>query len=130
MNEHDDDRRTRRSDDPITALHYQLAHAQRAGALEAMVLVDGSGALVAGAGAWPVCEELAAYAPLLAHRDVGESAFMSGHLDRLRETVSLRAMMFDGFEVVIAARGPVGATTEASLVRAAAGCRRILGAEA
>ncbi len=125
-----DDRRNKRSDDPITALHYQLAHARRAAELDAMVFVDGTGALVAGAGAWPVCEELAAYAPLLAHRHGGESSFLSSHLDRLRETVSLRAMMFDGFEVVIAARGPSGAATEASLVRAAAGCRRILGAEA
>ncbi len=130
MNDLDDDRRTKRSDDPITALHYQLAHARSHAQLDAMVLVDGSGALVAGAGAWPVCEELAAYAPLLAHRSAGESAFLCSHLDRLRETVSLRSMMFDGFEVVLAARGPVGASTEASLVRAAAGCRRILGAEA
>lgn len=130
MTTKDDERRQKRSEDPITALHYQLAHARSTASLDAMVLVDGSGALVAGAGAWPVCEELAAYAPLLAHRDGSESSFMSSHLDRLRESVTLRSMEFDGFEVVIAARGPMGASTEASLVRAAAGCRRILGAEA
>ena len=130
MTTQDDERRRKRSEDPITALHYQLAHARSTASLDAMVLVDGSGALVAGAGAWPVCEELAAYAPLLAHKPDDASSFLTGHLERIRETVTLRSMSFDGFEVLIAARGPMGATTDASLVRAAAGCRRILGAEA
>ncbi len=56
------DRRRRRSEDPITALHYQLSFARAEAELEALVLVDDSGCLVAGAGAWPLCEELAAYA--------------------------------------------------------------------
>ena len=58
-----EERRTRRSLDPITALHYQLASLRRRAALDALVLVDDAGCLVAGAGAWPACEELAAYAP-------------------------------------------------------------------
>ncbi|MEO7327770.1 MAG: hypothetical protein ABI193_04285, partial [Minicystis sp.] len=46
------DRRRRRSEDPITALHYQLSFSRHEAALEALVLVDDSGCLVAGAGAW------------------------------------------------------------------------------
>src|SRR5215472_4561954 len=60
-----EDRRRKRSRDPLVALHYQLAHARSEGRLEAIVVADDSGVVVAGAGAWAVCEELAAYAPLL-----------------------------------------------------------------
>ena len=41
------DRRRRRSDDPITALHYQLSQTRGAARLEAVVLVDDTGCLVA-----------------------------------------------------------------------------------
>src|SRR5208282_2231924 len=61
-----EDRRRKRSQDPLIALHYQLAHARQDGELEAIVLADTSGIVVAGAGSWATCEELAAYAPLLA----------------------------------------------------------------
>src|SRR5438105_2665681 len=97
-----DDRRSRRSDDPITALHYQLAHARHHARLEAMVLVDASGALVAGAGAWPVCEELAAFAPLLARQGEHQSAHVRAATEVLRENVALRAMSVDGCEVLLA----------------------------
>src|SRR5262245_44971287 len=60
------ERRRRRSDDPITALHYQLSSVRAEAQLAALVLIDEGGCLIAGAGAWPLCEELAAYAPLLA----------------------------------------------------------------
>src|SRR5258706_11528759 len=63
-----DDRRRKRSTDPLVALHYQLAHARHDGQLEAIVVADTSGVVVAGAGSWAVCEELAAYAPLLAQK--------------------------------------------------------------
>ena len=121
-----DDRRSRRSEDPITALHYQLAHARNHASLEAMVLVDASGALVAGAGAWPVCEELAAFAPLLVRQGTALSAPVRAATELLRENVALRSMSVDGCEVILAARGPQGSVADASMVRAAAGCLRIL----
>src|SRR5260221_12613946 len=62
-----DERRARRSDDPMTALPSRLPFARPEGGFEALVLADSSGCLVAGAGAWPTCEMLAAYAPLFAH---------------------------------------------------------------
>ena len=61
-----EDRRRRRSADPLVALHYQLSVTRSRGELDAIVVADASGVVVAGAGSWPVCEELAAYAPLLA----------------------------------------------------------------
>ena len=60
------ERRKQRSTDPIIALHYQLQAVRAEASLDALVLVDDAGCLVAGAGAWPVCEELAAFAPFLA----------------------------------------------------------------
>ena len=111
------ERRTRRSDDPITALHYQLAYARHHGGYEALVLVDESGALVAGAGAWPLCEELAAYAPLLDRDDVRSP---------LRGPVQLQRLSIEGSDVLLAARGPANDNGAAAIDGAALGCRRIL----
>ncbi|MCU0653819.1 MAG: hypothetical protein MUF64_00520 [Polyangiaceae bacterium] len=128
MDHLDQDRRQRRSDDPITALHYQLAHARYRGGFEALVLVDQAGMLVAGAGAWPVCEELAAFAPLL------EEARLRGpclppELFRLRPEVRLQRLKIQGSTVLLAARG-AGEETEESLTSAARGCLRILSSQA
>ena len=60
-----EDRRRRRSPDPLVALHYQLTQARRDAALDTLVVADGSGVVVAGAGSWAACEELAAFAPLM-----------------------------------------------------------------
>src|SRR5262249_48619062 len=88
-----DDRRLRRSSDPLVALHYQLSSARARGDLDAIVVADPSGVVVAGAGSWPVCEELAAYAPLLAD---GQWAVMSDNVssrvETLRREVDVRAV--------------------------------------
>jgi hypothetical protein len=60
-----EDRRARRSSDPLVALHYQLSQARREALLDTLVVADGSGVVVAGAGSWASCEELAAFAPLM-----------------------------------------------------------------
>ncbi len=60
------ERRSRRSVDPLVALHYQLSSTRREGSLDTVVVADGSGVVVAGAGSWAACEELAAFAPLIA----------------------------------------------------------------
>ncbi len=119
MVQHDStERRTRRSDDTITALHYQLAYARHHGGYEAVVLVDASGTLVAGAGAWPLCEELAAYAPLLDRPD--------GVRAPLRGPVQLQRLSIAGVNVLLAARGPANDNGGAAIDGAATGCRRIL----
>jgi len=119
------ERRRRRSDDPITALHYQLSHTRSEAQLEAVVLVDDTGCLVAGAGAWPVCEELAAFAPLLADRRAVTSAVVGGRLAAIEAEVFVRPLSFDGLEVLLCGRGGDAIRPEL-LTRAADGCRRIL----
>jgi hypothetical protein len=120
------ERRRKRSDDPVTALHYQLALTRSAAALDALVLVDDAGCLIAGAGAWPTCEELAAYAPLLARPAAIKSGAVGTRIAALSSEVSVRALSLGGFEALLCGRGGV-ATSDAHLARAAAGCQRILG---
>jgi hypothetical protein len=124
MTHSDQDRRQRRSNDPITALHYQLAYARHTGGFDALVLVDETGALVAGAGAWPLCEELAAYAPLLADDEGAPESATS--LRKLRPQVRMQAIDFQGSTVLLAARGAANDAAEGSLGAAAVGCLRIL----
>ena len=123
------DRRRRRSDDPITALHYQLSHTRGAARLEAVVLVDDTGCLVAGAGAWPLCEELAAFAPLLAERRAVGNAVLGTRLAAIEPEVFVRSLSLDGAPALLCGRGLAGAGDVASadlIAQAAAGCSRIL----
>lgn len=108
----------------MMALHYQLAYARFEGEFEALVLTDGAGCLVAGAGPWPTCEMLAAFAPLL----VGQRSRSSEDRERPSD-VEIRRVMIDGDEVLLCARGG-GQARVPSITRAASGCRRILGGEA
>ncbi|KYF47272.1 hypothetical protein BE08_20155 [Sorangium cellulosum] len=119
------ERRRRRSDDPITALHYQLSTTRSEANLDVVVLVDGSGCLVAGAGAWPACEELAAYAPLLANPDAVQSAAVGSRIAALTAEVEVQSLTVEGGEVLLCGRGGTAARG-ASIARAAAGCLRIL----
>src|SRR5258708_7737843 len=82
-----EDRRRQRSDDPLVALHYQLTHARRDGRLEAVVVADDWGVVLAGAGAWAACEELAAYAPLLAQEATTEAEASESRMAELRTQV-------------------------------------------
>jgi hypothetical protein len=118
------ERRTRRSDDTMMALHYQLAFARFQGEFEALVLTDAAGCLVAGAGPWPTCEMLAAFAPLFVGRPPQRPENRVCPSD-----VEIRRVMIDGSEVLLCARGG-GSARVPSITRAASGCRRILGGEA
>jgi len=120
------DRRRLRSDDPITALHYQLSHARREARLDALVLVDESGCLIAGAGAWPACEELAAYAPLFGDPFEPLSAVPSTRIAEIDAQVETQRVEIDGFDALLCGRGG-GEGRSATIERAAEGCRRILG---
>ncbi|WP_437586657.1 hypothetical protein [Sorangium sp. So ce1000] len=123
------ERRRRRSDDPVTALHYQLSTTRAEANLDVVVLVDNSGCLVAGAGAWPACEELAAYAPLLANPDAVQSAAVGSRIAALTAEVEVQSLAVAGGEVLLCGRGGT-AERGASIARAAAGCLRILRAAA
>lgn len=121
----DSERRKRRSVDPITALHYQLAAARNEGALQAVVLVDDSGCLVAGAGAWPLCEELAAYAPLFSEPADRLRTVVSMRIAELSREVESMSFEIEGQRVLMCGRGGSMARSDA-LSRAAAGAKRIL----
>jgi hypothetical protein len=99
------------------------------GKLDALVLVDDRGCLVAGAGAWPVCEELAAYAPLLVDQSVIATAAVGSRIASLSTEVEVRTLALEGAEAVLASRGG-GVDRTACMLRAAAGCARILRAAA
>jgi hypothetical protein len=120
-----DDRRRKRSNDPLIALHYQLAHARSEGRFDALVVADGSGVVVAGAGAWAVCEELAAYAPLLVQGQWTEPGLDdTSRVAELRSEVDIQPVDVDGQTVLLCARGGRGRT--GAMDRAAAGVVRIL----
>jgi hypothetical protein len=119
------ERRRRRSNDTVTALHYQLSFTRTQASLEAVVLVDDSGCLVAGAGAWPACEELAAYAPFFANPGATRNSTVGSRIAAISADVEVRTVQVGGAEVLLCGRGG-GAGREALISRAADGCRRIL----
>jgi hypothetical protein len=119
------ERRKNRSDDPLVALHYQLAHCRHEGRLEAIVVADDAGVVVAGAGAWATCEELAAYAPLLAQGVWTEpGCASSSRVAELRTEVDVQSVEIDGQQVLVCARG--GWMRATAMERATAGIVRIL----
>ena len=106
-----EDRRRKRSIDPLIALHYQLAHTRTDADLDAVVVADASGVVVAGAGSWAACEELAAYAPILAGL-LGESESDGGfgekpesRVDVLRGQTAVSRLEVLDQEVLVCARG-------------------------
>jgi len=120
-----EDRRRTRSEDPLVALHYQLTQARHEGRLEAIVIADDAGVVVAGAGAWAVCEELAAYAPLLAQGVWTEPGLPGvSRVAELRNEVDVQSVEIDGQRVLLCARG--GRMRMLAMEKAAEGVVRIL----
>ena len=113
------DRRKRRSSDPVVALHYQLEAIRKETSLDALVLADETGCLVAGAGAWPLCEELAGYAPLL------ESGVDVTRLGTGAPAV-VHAFELGGVKALLCAQGPFARKRPQWSKRAANSCQRIL----
>lgn len=118
------DRRRRRSQDPLVALHYQLTHARHEASFDTIVVADRAGVVVAGAGSWAACEELAAYAPLLESGSFDEST----RIAELRGRVSMQAVDVGGDTVLLCAIAGSGAREHSGAIldRAAAGVTRIL----
>lgn len=121
------ERRKRRSSDPIIALHYQLSSIRSEVGLDALVLVDDAGCLVAGAGAWPVCEELAAYAPMLAHKDAVVGQAVAEPVEPNDCQTHVQQLDLDGVQALLCARGRCASQALPAMQRAAVGCQRILG---
>ncbi len=94
------ERRLRRSADPLIALHYQLTQLKKEGSLDAIVLTDQTGTVVAGAGSWPLCEELAAYAPIWSN----EAPISESRVGDMRKEVDLRSVNIGGSEMIVCTR--------------------------
>jgi len=120
-----EDRRRKRSHDPLVALHYQLAYARHEGRLDAIVVADDAGVVVAAAGSWAACEELAAYAPLLAQETWSEPGLaQESRVAELRRQVDVQSVDVDGQKVLLCSRG--GSMRGPAMERAAEGVARIL----
>jgi len=120
------ERRKQRSTDLIIALHHQLAAVRTDADLDAVVLVDDAGCVVAGAGAWPICEELAAFAPFLVAGPSACSEQVASEAARIAPHTHVRPMSVDGMGVVLCAKGERGKDVASQMSRAASGCHRIL----
>ena len=117
MTSENEDRRKKRSLDPLVALHYQLSTARAEGSVETIVLADTAGMVVAGAGSWAACEEIAAYAPLLSQDDDA-----TARISELRAEVDIRPLRISGQDVLLCSRRHRQSTThEAAISRAAVG---------
>ncbi len=120
------ERRQRRSEDPLVALHFQLSQVRHEASLDTVVIADGAGLVVAGAGSWAACEELAAFAPLIAQ---GE-AVGSYRTESMRKRVAVRMVDVAGERLLLCTRASEALSSdgEAALLRTAKGISRILAA--
>ncbi len=124
-----EERRKKRSEDPLVALHYQLTVARSEGSIDTIVLADAAGMVVAGAGSWAACEEIAAYAPLLSQPGDEGSAGSGSRIDALRSEIEVHSLRVSGQDVLLCSRRQrASATHEAAIARAAQGITRILAA--
>ena len=94
------ERRQQRTSEREEALRFQLEHSRARGGLEALVLADQQGMVVASAGETAICEELGAIAPLM--------------LKTPDNPGGLPLQVFDAIRAGVAA-GAVVITTEESL---------------
>ncbi|MEZ4224111.1 MAG: hypothetical protein R3B13_24395 [Polyangiaceae bacterium] len=118
------ERRFERRSDTLLALSRLLDAARRDGGLEALAVADSTGMLVAGAGFWRTCEELAALSPL--HQaTAAANDVVPTRLDVIARRTQVRRLSIDGVEVLLSGIGGED-RQEAALARAAEGCERIL----
>lgn len=115
------DRRTARREDTLAALDELLDAVRRDSDFRALAVADSAGVLVAGAGAFSECEELAAWAPLAARSVANDT--VPTRLEVVARKMMVRRLTIDGIEVLLCGNGG----QSDALRRAAVGCARILG---
>jgi hypothetical protein len=117
------ERRRRRSKESALALRYQLEHSREKGRLDALVVTDESGLLVASSGAETLCEELGAMAPVFGRTFVAPSDLPSLEGGE----IAIRALEACGESFYLASVGG-GVARDAILESTRAGVSRILAA--
>lgn len=116
-----DDRRGRRAEHSDVALMFQLEHVRDRGRLDALVLADEDGLLVAAAGPSEVCEELGAIAPLFGKTLNVLPPTLQG------SEVAVRMVHVHQQPLYLASAGG-GVARDALLAHSSRGVERILGA--
>ncbi len=120
---YEQERRGERSPDSLVALSRLLEAVRKRSRLDVLAVADESGTLVAGAGAYRACEELAAFGAVL----VGAAAndVVPCRIDVIARRTEVRRLTIDGMDVLLCGQGEA-APRERALAIAAAGCERIL----
>lgn len=119
----DAERRLDRTENALGALTKLAEASRRRAGLAAVAVSDATGMLLAGAGAHRLCEELAAWAPLVGRH--AENDTVPTCLDSFEGRTRMRRLAIDGFEIVVSFCGP-GAESAQELDAVSAGCARIL----
>ena len=122
-----EDRRRNRTEDALEALTRLVEASRRRTGVEAVAVSDPNGMLLAGAGAARLCEELAAWAPVVAHGADNDTIPTS--LDSFEGRMRSRRLTVDGIQIVVTFCGS-RADEPAELEAVSAGCTRILGGSA
>ncbi len=122
-----EDRRRNRTEDALEALTRLVEAARRRTGVDAVAVSDPNGMLLAGAGAARLCEELAAWAPVVARGADNDTIPTS--LDSFEGRMRSRRLTVDGIQIVVTFCG-TRADAPAELDAVSAGCTRILGRSA
>ncbi len=117
------ERRLDRTENALGALAKLVEATRRRAGLSAVVVSDATGMLLAGAGAHRLCEELAAWAPLVGRG--ADNDTVPSFLDSFEGRTRSRRFAIDGFEITVSFCGP-SADQSDELDAVSAGCSRIL----
>ena len=118
------ERRRRRAQTITLALTYQLDACCKDGKIQAMVLADGDGLALAGAGDRYACDEVAARMVLVGPRIRSFDGTLLGGGSRW--DVQMTKVAVDGSELLVCAVGGTPAQRKKQIARGAAGALRIL----
>ncbi len=118
-----EERRLDRTENALGALSKLVEATRRRAGLSAVVVADATGMLLAAAGAHGLCEEPAAWAPLVGRG--ADNDTVPSCLDSFEGRTRLRRLSIDGFEILVSFHGS-GADQSAELDAVSAGCSRIL----
>ena len=122
------ERRRRRATTVTLALSYQLDDCCRDGSIQAMVVADGDGLPLAGAGDPYACDEVAARMVHVGAKIAEFNGTLLGSGSRW--DVQMKKVRVDGSELLVCAVGGSAAERKKQIARGAEGALRILASRA
>jgi hypothetical protein len=120
------ERRHRRTEDVMEAIHFQLDACREDAGLTAMVVADEYGMCLAASGASPLCAEVAARLPILARKAGDFEGVLLGASGGM--SVGVKRVRLDGTELFACVLGGDQSRHGGELRRAELSLRRILAA--